>query len=80
MSEDAAAEVPRLQNSSYLPNLATIKDFLRFQIATSQGRIDEKGRMTAESVNDHLRILIAVLFLFLEILVQHCYMVDQNIC
>ncbi|KAL9118138.1 MAG: hypothetical protein Q9187_005320, partial [Circinaria calcarea] len=58
-SEDAAAEVPRLQNNSPPPNLATIKDFLRFHIAISQGRIDEEGRITADSVNTFAEWLFA---------------------
>jgi hypothetical protein len=33
------------------PDLATIKDFLRFHVAISRGRIDEEGRITADSVN-----------------------------
>jgi hypothetical protein len=33
------------------PDLATVKDFLRFQAATSRGIIDEEGRITADSLN-----------------------------
>jgi hypothetical protein len=33
------------------PDLVTAKDFLRFYIATSRGKIDENERLTADSVN-----------------------------
>lgn len=46
-----ATTVPGLVQDAPPPNLATIKDFLRFHIAISQGRIDEGGRITADSVN-----------------------------
>ncbi|MCJ1254627.1 hypothetical protein MMC24_002442, partial [Lignoscripta atroalba] len=46
-----ATAVPSLVQDAPPPNLATIKDFLRFHIAISQGRIDEEGRITADSVN-----------------------------
>jgi hypothetical protein len=33
------------------PDLATIKEFLRFHVAISRERIDEKGRITVDSMN-----------------------------
>ena len=39
-----------LQEGLPPPDLATIKDFLRFHIAISKGRIDEQ-RITVDSVN-----------------------------
>jgi hypothetical protein len=33
------------------PDLATAKDFLRFYIATSRGKIDDSERPTADSIN-----------------------------
>jgi hypothetical protein len=33
------------------PDLTTVKDFLRFYIATSRGKIDENERPTADLVN-----------------------------
>jgi hypothetical protein len=40
-----------LERDSPPPDLATIKDFLRFHVAISRGRIDEEGRITTDSVN-----------------------------
>ena len=58
LSNDAAAAVdvcyatgPRHLGEGVLsPDLATIKDFLRFHVVISRGRIDDK-RITVDSVN-----------------------------
>ncbi len=39
-----------LEEGSTPPDLATIKDFLRFHVAISRGRIDDK-RITVDSLN-----------------------------
>jgi hypothetical protein len=47
--DEANARHHRLRKGVDAPDLATVKDFLRFYIATSRGKIVEKP--TADSVN-----------------------------
>jgi hypothetical protein len=51
ISEEASARQHCLHKGVDAPDLATVKDFLRFYIATSRGKIDEDERPTTDSVN-----------------------------
>lgn len=45
------AEAPRPVKGSTAPDLATIKDFIRFHVAAGTGTIDKEGRLTVDSTN-----------------------------
>jgi hypothetical protein len=49
--DEASARQHYLCKGVDAPDLATVKDFLRFYISTSRGKIDEDERPTADSVN-----------------------------
>jgi hypothetical protein len=49
--DEASARQRCLHEGVNAPDLATVKDFLRFHAATSRGKIDEEERLTANSLN-----------------------------
>jgi hypothetical protein len=49
--DEASAKQHCLCTGVGVPDLATVKDFPRFYIATSRGKIDENERPTVDSVN-----------------------------
>jgi hypothetical protein len=51
ISDEASARQNCLYKGVDVPDLAMEKDFLRFYIATSRGKIDENERHRADSVN-----------------------------
>jgi hypothetical protein len=57
--DEASARQHCLYKRVAIPDLATVKDFLRFYIATSRGKIDENERPTADSVNTSTKLIFA---------------------
>jgi hypothetical protein len=51
ISDEASTRQHCLCKEVNAPDLVTVKNFLRFYIATSCGKIDENERPTADSVN-----------------------------
>lgn len=49
--DEASARQHCLCTGVDAPDLATVKDFLRFYIATSRGKIDENERPTVDSLS-----------------------------
>lgn len=56
---DCITVPPRIQEGTPPLDIATIKDFLRFIVAISSGRIDKQKRITVDSINTTAEWLFA---------------------